>query len=238
MKRLLILMAMLFAITAVYAQELHQIQQNDITKFLGIPIDGTKAEIIQKLKAKGYTPTDIDSEVLEGEFNGKDVSIFIATNNNKVYRIMVIYNIPPSETDIKIEFNNLCHQFENNPRYTNLYDDQTIPEDENISYEMNVKNKRYQAIYYQHPKTDSIALYNQAKQELLSKYTQEQLDNPTEDISTDIRLTYLSLCSKQLAEFIYIYNKPVWFMIVERFGIYYIAIFYDNVYNQAKGEDL
>ena len=24
---------------------------------------------------------------------------------------------------------------------------------------MNVKNKRYQAIYYQHPKTDSIALY-------------------------------------------------------------------------------
>ena len=151
---------------------------------------------------------------------------------------MVIYNIPSSETDIKIEFNNLCHQFENNPRYTNLYDDQTIPEDENISYEMNVKNKRYQAIYYQHPKTDSIALYNQAKQELLSKYTQEQLDNPTEDISTDIRLTYLSLCSKQLAEFIYIYNKPVWFMIVERFGIYYIAIFYDNVYNQAKGEDL
>ena len=84
MKRLLILMAMLFAITAVYAQELHQIQQNDITKFLGIPIDGTKAEIIQKLKAKGYTPTDIDSEVLEGEFNGKDVSIYIATNNNKV----------------------------------------------------------------------------------------------------------------------------------------------------------
>ena len=79
---------------------------------------GQKLKLSKSSKPKDITPTDIDSEVLEGEFNGKDVSIYIATNNNKVYRIMVIYNIPSSETDIKIEFNNLCHQFENNPRYT------------------------------------------------------------------------------------------------------------------------
>lgn len=225
MKRLLILMAMLFAITAVYAQELHQIQQNDITKFLGIPIDGTKAEIIQKLKAKGYTPTDIDSEVLEGEFNGKDVSIYIATNNNKVYRIMVIYNTPSSETDIKIEFNNLCHQFENNKKYTSLNDDQTISEDEDISYQMNVNNKRFQASYFQLPEESTIL---QIKNHLLSQYTEEQIANPTEEIALSIADTVLNLTA----------NKNVWFMIVERFGSYYIAIFYDNVYNQAKGEDL
>ena len=29
--------------------------QNDVTKFLGIPVDGTKTAMIQQLKEKGYT---------------------------------------------------------------------------------------------------------------------------------------------------------------------------------------
>lgn len=33
-------------------------------------------------------------------------------------------------------------------------------------------------------------------------------------------------------------KKPVWFMISERFGKYYITMFYDNEYNRANGEDL
>ena len=33
-------------------------------------------------------------------------------------------------------------------------------------------------------------------------------------------------------------HKSVWFMISERFGRYYINIFYDNEKNQANGEDL
>lgn len=33
-------------------------------------------------------------------------------------------------------------------------------------------------------------------------------------------------------------NKPVWFMISEHFGKYYITMFYDNEYNRANGEDL
>ena len=28
--------------------------QKDVTQFLGIPVDGSKSEMIQKLKAKGY----------------------------------------------------------------------------------------------------------------------------------------------------------------------------------------
>ncbi|MBQ2189824.1 MAG: hypothetical protein II452_03035, partial [Paludibacteraceae bacterium] len=57
------------------------------TKFLGIPIDGTKQEMIQKLKDKGFTyHYERGEEFLSGEFNGSDVHIFIATNNNKVYR--------------------------------------------------------------------------------------------------------------------------------------------------------
>lgn len=33
-------------------------------------------------------------------------------------------------------------------------------------------------------------------------------------------------------------NKSVWFMIAERLGGYYIAMYYDNEYNHAQGEDL
>ena len=32
--------------------------------------------------------------------------------------------------------------------------------------------------------------------------------------------------------------KPVWFMISEHYGKYYITMFYDNEYNRANGEDL
>lgn len=32
--------------------------------------------------------------------------------------------------------------------------------------------------------------------------------------------------------------KPVWFMISEYGGKYYITMYYDNEYNRANGEDL
>ena len=32
--------------------------------------------------------------------------------------------------------------------------------------------------------------------------------------------------------------KPVWFMISELYGKYYISMFYDNEYNRPNGEDL
>ena len=58
--------------------------QNDVTRFLGIPVDGTKYEMIQKLKAKGFQSTPFDKDVLTGEFNGTDVNIYVVTTNNKV----------------------------------------------------------------------------------------------------------------------------------------------------------
>ncbi len=62
--------------------------QKDVTKFLGIPVDGTKSAMIQKLKAKGFTYNQ-RRDCLEGEFNGRTVYLHVVTNNNKVYRIMV-----------------------------------------------------------------------------------------------------------------------------------------------------
>lgn len=50
------------------------------------------------------------------------------------------------ERAIQIRFNRLCEQFANNPKYISLQD-YTIPEDENISYEITVHKKRYEAVF-------------------------------------------------------------------------------------------
>ncbi len=63
---------------------------------------------------------------------------------------------------------------------------------------------------------------------LLSKYTKEQLENPTEEIQSEI--------TKLSTE--YMPKKLVWFMISDFHGEYYISMYYDNEYNRANGEDL
>ena len=65
-----------------------------------------------------------------------------------------------------------------------------------------------------------------------SKYTKEQLENPSEEISKDIyKVATMYALDKAT-------KKPVWFMISENYGEYYITMFYDNEYNRANGEDL
>ena len=117
MKKLIIFLFVNFL--SVFSIVLHA--QEDVTKFLGIPVDGSKSEMIQKLKAKGFTNTSSEKDILEGEFNGRNVIITIATNGNKVYRIMVQDSYPVDEGSIKIRFNNLAQQFLNNKKYSPLF---------------------------------------------------------------------------------------------------------------------
>lgn len=230
MKNLLTVVMLFVFSTALYAQK-------DVTKFLGIPVDGTKTAMIQKLKAKGFQYNS-SGDYLTGEFNGRNVLLKVVTNNNKVYRIAVTDAKNSNETDIKIRFNTLCRQFKNNKKYVS-FDDYTLSEDEKISYEMTVNNKRYEAGFYQISPLDTIAIYNESKQSLLDKYTQEQLDNPTEEISTAIQLNYLNnKLDIELQNIFAMTNNFVWFMITEHAGKYYITMFYDNEYNHADGEDL
>lgn len=209
--------------------------QKDITTFLGIPIDGRKSEMRQKLIAKGFSPKRIGSnEYFEGEFNGTDVHIYIATNNNKVYRIMLCDANTRNEANIKIRFNNLVSQFENNKRYTS-FDKYTLSDDEKISYEMLVNKKIYEAIFYQVPNmenVDTLALQNKVRVELLRKFTEEELQKPTEEITKEAQNISMGIGMDML------FNKPVWFRICEHYGEYYITMFYDNEYNHANGEDL
>lgn len=204
--------------------------QQDVTQFLGIPVDGSKSEMIQKLKAKGFRPSQYDKSILEGEFNGRDVELHVVTNGNKVYRIVVADAGHVDENQIHIRFNTLCRQFEKNPKYAS-FSDQSIPDDEDISREMLIHSKRYQAIFYQHPIeiSDTTKLRERIMSVARSKYTQEQLDNPTDEMKADLAEYLLGLYEK----------KPVWFIInKDMLGRYYIVMYYDNEYNHANGEEL
>ena len=84
--------------------------QTDVTKFLGIPVDGNKSDMMRKLKSKGFTQSPYAEGVLTGKFNGMDVNVHIATNNDKVCRIMVCDANTMDEASIRIRFNVLCEQ--------------------------------------------------------------------------------------------------------------------------------
>lgn len=111
--------------------------------------------------------------------------------------------------------------------------DPTLSDSENISYEMLVHKKRYEAAFYQMPaQIDTLEMQNTLRAKLLEKYSKEQLENPTEEQQTDI--TY-----EATMYMLDIYSKrSVWFMIDEQYGRYRILMYYDNEYNHSDGEDL
>lgn len=143
MKKFFITALLLLAVMAVSAQK-------EVTEFMGIPVDGTKSEMIKKLEAKGFTKKPYEENALSGEFNGKNVDVHVVTNGNKVCRIMVDYVRGLDEGDVKVEFNVLCRQFKNNKKYVvNLAEE--LSDEEKISYEMTIHHKRYEASFLQLP---------------------------------------------------------------------------------------
>lgn len=187
--------------------------QIEVTKFLGIPVDGNKQQMIQKIKEKGYLYNS-NYDRLEGEFNGRDVFIYVVTNNNKVYRILVEDAVYSSEGDIKIRFNTLLRQFENNNQkyFSMSTEDGELSESEDISYEMTVNNKRYEAAFIQTNNTlDSVTLSKKMEEFNKENYGDDYLLDMTAEQILDASIKFfLSL---------YIDNS-VWFMINERYGRY------------------
>ena len=224
MKRLLCYVVTLLFVFSANAQA-------DVTKFLGVPVDGSKEEMIAKLEDKGFRMVEYDSNnnaVLEGEFNGVNVYVVIVTNKNKVYRIMVVDKVQQNGNSIKRRFNTLCEQFKNHPNYFPLDKDYKIPENEDIEREILINKKNYQAIFYQRIDTKSDWYSQELKNFVNSLYTQEQ----REEINTEEQKDLIT------ASIYFLTQKTVWFQISEFGGKYLIVMFYDNKYNKANGEDL
>lgn len=210
--------------------------QKNVTKFMGIPVDGTKSAMIQKLKAKGFT-YDAKNDVLNGEFNGRNVNLFVVTNNNKVCRIMVTDAVGSSEGQIKIRFNTLCQQFEKNDKYIpqDFFENYAIDDDVDVSYEIALNDTRFEAAYYQYTEADkdTTGLAEWALNKIRVDYGEEKWKNMTKE---EIQQSMILLAVEYIKE--KVSHKSVWMMISENFGRYYINMFYDNELNRSHGEDL
>ena len=178
--------------------------------------------------------------MLVGEFNGRQSNISIVENNNKVFRVAVFDATPIDEGQLKIRYNNLITQFENSKgKYYSITPNERIPETEDISYEIIVHKKQYQATFFYNPiynnETAKQKIYNESIEEC-KKIIEEQEDEnkyyPNEDDFQQLVLTRTALKIVGLS------NSSVWFTIMEQYGRYRIVIFYDNLNNQANGEDL
>ena len=221
-------------------------QSESTLKFLGIPVDGSKSEMIEALKTKGF---EYDSEygLLIGDFNGRKSFIGIVENRGKVYRVAVMDANRCDDRQIKIRFNNLIHQFENNDKYFYIVPNNIIPEDEDIHYEILVNKKQYIAEFMYNPLygNDELRdrLINEAVEEsklfLEEKKDEKTIDGITYGEFYSDKDNYDQLISAQVSlKVIQMSNSSVWFKIFEYHGEYYIGLYYDNLLNKPNGEDL
>lgn len=207
--------------------------QNLAVKFMGIPVDGTKSEMINALKVKGFNYNS-NNDYLTGTFNGMNVIVNVSTYKNKVDRIMVTNSEPINGQQIKSQYNELVSQFNNNEKYIKPGEsDYNIPEKEDIYLGIAVDKKRYQAIYYQminfkdpnDVKNFSKYIYSKTDSTSLSKLPQNEQLKKVKEVSAQF-LTEVAP------------KRVVWFMISGELEDYYISLFYDNEYNRPNGEDL
>lgn len=204
-------------------------RQKDVTRFLEIPIDGEKLEVVNKLKEKGFVPCQGD-DILEGKFKGSDVYLYIATNDkDKVCRIIVRDKNFVGEEEIKERFNTLCNKFKYASHYISFMNFD-IPRGENISNEISENKKEYRAIFFQTlQKTDILKINSEIK----SKITEICVEKGERTILE-------KECNKFLIKYLLglLLKKSVKIAISESNGQYYITMYYDNVYNQTNVEDL
>ena len=244
MKRLFTLVALCMLSVATFAQK-------DVTKFLGIPVDGTKTQMIQKLKAKGFTYNQ-QKDILKGEFNGEQVEISVQTQGNKVWRLAISDVKGRDEGQIKIRYNKLINQFKNNENYMEISENEVLSEDEDIQYKMIVDNKQYQTAFYQVPNIDSTQYLQEFQtkyadeinriNEYKAKFSEEELANPQGELKENIEKISDWIMEVMQSEITAISSKVakklVWFTIGNMYGKYYITMFYENGYNEANGSDL
>lgn len=256
MRRILTTALLVLLSCVAFAQSI-----DNTLKFLGIPVDGTKEYMIRCLQDKGFRYNSVQG-YLSGQFNGENVEVYIHTNHNLVDRVYVSFPSTTSEAQIKNRFNRLISQFDNNNKYMSLLGNDPIPSDENISTQMIVHDKHYQASYrYFNPdmapedianllldkmtasmSEEDAAKYRELMNVFMSSSKEEQdefIGKAVENLS-ESEATPESLMSmmKLLETFESVSTGEVWFTIHKHGGQYNIGLYYDNLANRANGEDL
>lgn len=223
MKKAILILSLLLITTTMFAQK-------DVTKFMGIAVDGTKAEMVEKLKAKGFTESTYNKDILNGTFYGSKVNLFIKTNQDKVYKITVIDEELANESSVKSRFNNLCRLFMKHKSYQVMlpipYEKYLIPDGESITKEMKDNEKVYEALFFQTPaRTINKKIETEMKEALTAKFTLQEINDRTDAVKEEI-------LNKHFDKLYEIYSKKaVWFNINECMGKYSISASFENGYN-------
>lgn len=196
-------------------------------KFMGIPVDGSKAEMIAALKNKGFKKESYQ-DYLEGIFNGEDVDVFISTNHEVVDRIRVVSPYYGSEDDTRVKYNNLLSRFNRNAKYVSLSQKTEIPVGEDIYRSLHKNSKKYDVAYfYLMPEVKKDEWRNEFLATYKKKYTK-----PLGDLSYDELEEVLFCLPMKIHSAI---SGIVWFTLGDS---HHIVINYDNLQNRPCGEDL
>lgn len=124
MKKILIILTVLFAAIDIMAQE-H-------LSFKGIPIEGGMTEFCQKLKSKGFTSIGRENNMalFSGDFTGREATVgVIATNDGKnVFAVVVLFD-PSGEWNILVNTYDYYKDL-----YTRKYGEPIISKENNPAY--------------------------------------------------------------------------------------------------------
>lgn len=256
MRRILTLALLVLLPLLAFAQT-----TDNTLKFLGIPVDGTEQAMISNLKSKGFRYDSVLG-YLTGQFNGESVKVYIHTNHNAVDRVYVSFPTTTSENEIRNRYNRLLSQFDTNDKYFSLLGNDPIPLDEDISYEMSVNDKEYQASYrYLNPDIDQTYMANLVLEKVTSSLSEEDTillmsmmaefmdsspQEQSETVSQELERLKGMDWSPEAVELMFsliddiesVMTGQVWFTIHKDSNRYHIGLYYDNLANRAHGEDL
>lgn len=198
--------------------------QRDVIKFLGIPVDGTREEMISAIKNLNrfqYFRYETNDSFL-GKFNGVDSFITISYNNGLVDRVFVWEADPRTLKETVKAYNTLIDQFSKNDKYVDLLQcsQMKIQPGENVRRNMRVNGLTYEARFFYIPDMEE----------------RERVLKTVDGMSFSDRIDYVfDYAERNMVDI-------VWFRI-NKIGIgardWSIPIYYENTRNRPhEGEDL
>lgn len=225
MKKLIIsIVAFLLTVSAVLAQVK---ASETILTFSGVPINGSKAQIIKSLSAKGFEYSDLYDH-LTGMFNGEEVTLKISTNHGVVDRIIVNYPYCHESNDTRIKYNMLLSRFNRNDKYICINPRLEVPADERINRQLYDNSRYYDAVYfYLRPGTDPEQWTDEYRKEYQKMY-----NKPLAGLSYEEMEEALFCLPNKISEAV---SGVVWFTMDSQ---HQIVINYINFKNRPRGEDL
>lgn len=204
-----------------------KIDPQNVFTFRGVPIGGSKEYVEEQLNALGYRRDFPAAEYLEGEFNGEDVKVYVHTHQGTVDRIKVEF--PYERDDVaRVKYNNLISRFGRNEKFTSLVN---IPR---ISAEIDDKKASknlYDATYFQLTDGTNISSWRTEVNSKVVRTTGTTVDKIShEELEECLNGMSPTLLSKVAG--------VVWVSFESYGPLYRVVLYYDNLDNRPRGEDL